>query len=162
MIHKKAHGGEIIALSFIGALALTVFPLPDWLAIARPEWVALVLIYWCMALPNRVGVGIAWGLGLILDVLRVGLLGQNALTLCIIAYITLKLYQRLRVFPLWQQALSVLVLVSLSQMLNLWIKGITGQPIDLMTYWLPSLSSMIAWPLVFITMRALRRKFKVS
>jgi len=162
VIHKKAHGGEIIALSFIGALALTVFPLPDWLAIARPEWVALVLIYWCMALPNRVGVGIAWGLGLILDVLRVGLLGQNALTLCIIAYITLKLYQRLRVFPLWQQALSVLVLVSLSQMLNLWIKGITGQPIDLMTYWLPSLSSMIAWPLVFITMRALRRKFKVS
>ncbi len=162
MIQKKARGSEIIAFSFIAALALTVFPLPEWLSVARPEWVTLVLIYWCMALPNRVGVGIAWGVGLILDVLRIGLLGQNALTLCIIAYITLKLYQRLRVFPLWQQALSVFALVSLSQMLILWVKGITGQSIDIWTYWLPSISSMIAWPLVFITMRALRRKFKVS
>ena len=162
MIHKKAHGIEVIIFSFIVALALTVFPLPDWLAVVRPEWVTLVLIYWCMALPNRVGVISAWIIGLMLDVLRVGLLGQNALALCIIAYITLKLYQRLRVFPLWQKALSVFVLVALSQMLYLWVKGITGQPIDLMTYWLPSLSSMIAWPLVFITLRALRRKFKVS
>ncbi len=160
-MHKKARGGEIIAFSFIGAFALTVFPLPEWLAAARPEWVTLVLIYWCMALPNKIGVGIAWGIGLMLDVLRVGLLGQNALALCIIAYINLKLYQRLRVFPLWQQALTVFVLVSLSQMLTLWVKGITGQPIDLWTFWLPSLSSMIAWPLVFITLRALRRKFRV-
>jgi len=162
VINKRAQGSEIIVLSFIGALALTVFPLPDWLAVARPEWVALVLIYWCMALPTRVGVGIAWGLGLMLDVLRIGLLGQNALTLCIIAYITLKLYQRLRVFPLWQQALSVFVLVSLHQMLILWVKGITGQSIDLVTYWLPSLSSMIAWPLVYIVLRGMRRHFKVS
>ena len=162
MIHKKAHGIEVVIFSFIAALALTVFPLPEWLAVARPEWVTLVLIYWCMALPNRVGVGVAWGIGLMLDVLRIGLLGQNALALCIIAYITLKLYQRLRVFPLWQQALSVFVLVSLSQMLHLWVKGISGQPIDLMTYWLPSISSMLAWPLVFVAMRGLRRKFKVS
>jgi len=162
VIHKKAHGIDVIIFSFIAAFALTVFPLPNWLAVVRPEWVALVLIYWCMALPNRIGIGIAWAIGLMLDVLRIGLLGENALALCIIAYITLKLYQRLRVFPLWQQALSVFVLVSLSQMLHLWIKGITGQPIDLLTYWLPSISSMVAWPLVFTTLRALRRKFRVS
>lgn len=162
MIHKKARGSEMIALSFIGALALTVFPLHDSLAAVRPEWVSLVLIYWCMALPNRVGVGIAWGLGLMLDVLRVGLLGQDALILAITAYITLKLYQQLRVFPLWQQALSVFILIALGQMLTLWIKGISGQPIDFWTYWLPSFSSMIAWPLVFFTLRALRRKFRVS
>lgn len=162
MIHKKAQGSEMIALSFIGALILTVFPLPDWLAPARPEWVSLVLIYWCMALPNRVGVGIAWGLGLTLDVLRVGLLGQNALILAIIAYITLKLYQQLRVFPLWQQGLSVFILVVLGQILTLWIKGISGLPIDFWIYWLPSFSSMLAWPLVFFSLRALRRKFRVS
>ena len=155
-------GNRVIVLSFVIALMLTMLPLPEWAEYLRPEWVTLVLIYWCMALPNRVGVISAWIIGLMLDVLRVGLLGQNALALCITAYITLKLYQRLRIFPLWQQALSVFVLVSLSQMLHLWVKGITGQPIDLMTYWLPSLSSMIAWPLVFIALRALRRKFKVS
>lgn len=97
-----------------------------------------------------------------LDVLRVGLLGQNALTLGIIAYITLKLYQRLRVFPLWQQALSIFVLISLHQMLTLWVKGISGQSIDLLTYWLPAFSSMLAWPLVFFVLRGLRRHFKVS
>lgn len=159
---KKAQGSEIIAISFIGALVLTVFPLPDALAALRPEWVALFLIYWCMALPNRVGVGIAWILGLMLDVLRVGLLGQNALTLAVIAYITLKLYQRLRVFPMWQQSLSIFVLVSLHQMLNLWIKGMTGEAIDLWTYWLPSISSLFIWPLVYYSLRAMRRRFKVS
>lgn len=159
---RKRQGGEIIALSFIVALVLTVFPLPDMLATFRPEWVALFLIYWCMALPDRVGVGIAWLLGLMLDVLRAGLLGQNAMTLAVIAYITLKLYQRLRVFPLWQQSLSIFVLISLHQMLNLWVKGMTGQAIDLWTYWLPSISSMFVWPLVYLMLRALRRQLKVS
>ena len=79
MIRQEGGGGWIIVTSFLAALALTVLPLPDWVALIRPEWVALVLIYWCMALPGRVGVGFAWITGLLLDVLRAGLLGQHAL-----------------------------------------------------------------------------------
>ncbi len=152
----------IIALSFIAALALTVAPMPDWLAPLRPEWVLLVLIYWCMALPERIGVGIAWLTGLLLDVLRSGLLGQHALSLAIVAYITLQLYQRLRIFPLWQQAFSVFILVLLHLMLQLWIKGISGQHTDAWTALLPAFTSTLLWPFVFLLLRGLRRRFGVS
>jgi rod shape-determining protein MreD len=155
-------GGWIIFASFLAALALTVLPLPDWLAAVRPEWVALVLIYWCMALPTRVGVGYAWIVGLLLDVLRAALLGQHALSFAIIAYITLQLYQRIRVFPLWQQAVSVFVLVLLHLLLQLWIKGISGNPPPALLFLLPALSSMLLWPLVFLGLRRLRRRYRIS
>lgn len=155
-------GGWIIFVTFLAALALTVLPLPGWLAAIRPEWVALVLIYWCMALPTRVGVGYAWIVGLLLDVLRAGLLGQHALSFAIVAYITLQLYQRIRVFPLWQQAVSVFVLVLLHLLLQLWIKGISGNPPPALPFLLPALSSMLLWPLMFLGLRRLRRRYRVS
>ncbi len=157
-----ARGGGIIVISFVVAMMLTIVPLPDWFAAVRPEWVALVLIYWCMALPNRVGVGVGWTLGLLLDVLRAGLLGQHALTFAIIAYITLQLYQRIRVFPLWQQACSVLVLVFLHLILQLWITGISGDTTHGWTWLLPALSSMLVWPILFLGLRNLRRRFRVT
>lgn len=162
MISNQRGGGLIIATSFVVALALTILPLPDWLSMLRPEWVALVLIYWCMALPGRVGVGIAWTTGLLLDVLRAALLGQHALTLAIVAYITLQLYQRIRVFPLWQQAVSVFVLILLHLLLQLWIKGISGSPPQALTFLLPALSSMLLWPIMFLGLRRLRRRYRVS
>ena len=162
MMRSSSQGTIIVLGSFIVAFILTVIPLPNWLVLLRPEWVALTLIYWCMALPNRIGIGIAWTTGLFLDVLRGGLLGQQALSLCIIAYITLKLYQRIRVAPLWQQAFSILVLVILHQLINLWVRGITSQPPQSWTYWLPSLSSMLIWPLCFITLREVRRHFRIN
>jgi rod shape-determining protein MreD len=162
MISSHSRGLIVVLGSLVTAFILTVIPLPAWLGLLRPEWVALTLIYWCMALPNRIGVGVAWTTGLFLDVLRGGLLGQHALSLCIIAYITLKLYQRIRVAPLWQQAFSILVLVVLHQLMNLWVRGITGQPPQSWTYWLPSFSSMLIWPLCFIILRELRRHFRIS
>ncbi len=157
-----ARGSGIIVASFVVAMMLTIVPLPGWLAALRPEWVALVLIYWCMALPNRVGVGVGWTLGLLVDVLRAGLLGQHALTFAIIAYITLQLYQRIRVFPLWQQACSVMVLVFLHLILQLWIMGISGDTTHGWTWLLPALSSMLIWPILFLGLRDLRRRFRVS
>lgn len=158
-IHR---GGWIIIASFFVAYILTVLPLPGWAALLRPEWIALVLIYWCMALPQRVGVGVAWIAGLFLDVIRGGLLGQQALSLCIVAYITLKLYQRIRVAPLWQQSFSILVLMILHMLVVLWIKGIIGQPPQSWTYWLPALTSMLLWPVTFSGLRELRRHYHVS
>lgn len=162
MMHPTRGGGWIIIASLLAALALTILPLPDWLGPIRPEWVVLVLIYWCMALPARVGVGVAWTSGLLLDVLRAGLLGQHALSLAIVAYITLQLYQRIRVFPLWQQAVSVFVLVLLHLLLQLWIKGISGNPPPALAFLLPALSSMLLWPLIFLGLRRLRRRYRVA
>ena len=122
----------------------------------------MILIYWCMALPQRVGVGVGWSVGLCMDVLTATLLGQRALGLAVVAYLSLKLHQRIRVTPLWQQALTVLVLLLVYQMLALWVLGITGQRPNTWLYWGPSLVSMLLWPWVFIVLRDVRRRFQVT
>ena len=75
MTLARHHGGSVIVFTFIVALVLTIVPLPDGLAQVRPDWVGLVLIYWCLALPDRVSVGYGFMLGLLTDVLTGTLLG---------------------------------------------------------------------------------------
>jgi len=162
MRNDKHQGGWLILLSFIIALMLTIIPFPDTLKYIKPEWAALVLIYWSMALPERIGVGIGWLVGLFLDVLSAGsLLGQHALALTVVAYLTLNLHQRIRLFPLWQQAGIVWMLLNLYQLLILWFDGITGQPPKGLQFWLPPVSGMILWPWIFLLLRNLRRHYKV-
>jgi rod shape-determining protein MreD len=158
---RHQHGGVIIAV-FVLALALTVMPLPVWAQDFRPQWVSLALIYWCMALPQRVGVGSAWTLGVLEDVLTGTLMGQHALGLSVVAYVTLKLHLRVRIFPLWQQSLVVLALLLMERLLALWVIGATGQPTPTLWYWMPTLVGMLLWPWIFIVLRDVRRRFKVS
>lgn len=148
--------------SFVAALLLSMVVMPGWAAPFRPEWTVLVLIYWCLALPHRVSVGYGWLVGLCVDVLSGALLGQHALGFAVIAYLVVKLHQRLRVFPIWQQALSVMVFVALEQLLVLWVQGMIGMARESWTYWLPSIVSGLLWPWTFLLLRRLRRRFRVS
>jgi rod shape-determining protein MreD len=158
---EQHHAGWIIVASFIAAFMLTAMPLPDWAISWRPAWVAMVLLYWCMALPDRVGIGIAWMLGLLLDVQQGTVLGQNALGLALLAWVTLKSYQRVRVFPLPQQALVVCGYLLFLQFINLWIRGMMGVPPEHWTFWMSAFTSMLLWPWLFIILRDLRRKHHV-
>ena len=156
------YGGGVIVMSFIVALVAHMIMLPDWAQNLRPDWMALVLIYWCIALPERVGVGVGWLAGLMLDVAGGALLGQNALILAIVAYLAIRLHKRIRIFPVWQQSISVLLLILLHLMMSLWIKGTFSQSTETWAYWLPALTSMLLWPVIFSTLRSLRRSFKIS
>ncbi|NJO14538.1 MAG: rod shape-determining protein MreD [Thioploca sp.] len=158
---ERHHGGWIIVLSFVVSFMLAIMPLPGWATLWRPDWVALVLIYWCIAIPQRVGIVTGWLVGLTSDVLNETLLGQQALSLCLIAYISVKLHRRIRLFPLWQQAVGVLVLITLDQLLIAWIRGIQGQPLVDGSFIYPALTSMLLWPWVFILLRDLRRFYQV-
>ena len=162
MTLTKHQNGIVIIIGFLLALVLTVMPFPAWAQDFRPQWVALVLIYWCLALPERVGVGTAWVLGIFQDVLSGTLLGQHALSLSLVAYLSVRLHQRIRIFPLWQQSLSVLVLLLMERLLSLWVIGATGQPTPSLWYWAPTLVGMLLWPWIFIVLRDVRRRFKVS
>lgn len=158
----KRHGSWVIVLSFVAAFLLDAMPLPDWAVDARPLWVALVLIYWCMALPERIGIGIAWVLGLLLDVMQGTLLGHYALGLVVVAYVTVQTHRGVRVFPLLQQAVLVGFLLLFYLLLSLWVRGIVGLPPEKWSYWLPAVTSMVLWPWIFIILRDLRRKYNVS
>jgi len=158
----KKHGGKAIFGTFVVAMFLMVLPLPEVLRAFRPEFVTVVLIYWCLALPSRVNIGIAWIAGLFVDVLTGTLLGQHALAMAVVAFVTAKLHKQIRVYPLWQQALSVFTMVALGQLLVVWIKGIIGESPQSWLYWAPSITSALIWPWVFVIMRNIRRQFKVS
>ena len=114
----------VIPLSLMMALILTMMPLPDWAQVYRPDWVALILIYWSMALPKRVGLWVAFITGLFLDVTQSTLLGQHSLALVIITYINLNFYQRVRVMSLSYQALYVMLLLLINQLIVLWVEGV--------------------------------------
>ncbi len=162
MIHEIRRSRWVIISTFIAALMLTMIPLPEWAELARPEWVSLVLIYWCMALPDRVGIYTAWFLGLILDVIHGSLLGQYALSLAVVAYFTLTFYQRLRIYGIWQQAFMVMILTLFQLLFIVWIRGVIGQAPNSYYYWMPALTTMILWPWTYLVLRDIRRHFRVS
>lgn len=157
----RHNGGWVIAVSFIIALLLTTIPLPGWLGDWRPAWVAMMLIYWCMVLPERVGVSIAWVLGLLLDVHTGALLGQNAMGLSVIAYLTLRLQRQIRIYPLLQQSIFICFYLLLLQFFTLWIRGIAGIPPQQWLFWAPVASSVLLWPLFSHMMHSIRHKFNV-
>lgn len=161
-LSKAARGRLTIAASFLVALLLAIAPGPDWAEPFRPEWVGLVLIYWCIATPQRVGVGMGWLVGLILDVLYGSLLGQHALAKAVIAYLAVRFHPQLRMFPPWQQAVSVMVLVAINHLLVLWAKELAEHTPVTWSHWTPSVVSMLIWPWLFVILRDIRRRAKLS
>jgi rod shape-determining protein MreD len=151
----------IITCSFLVAFALAVMPLPLWLHWARPEWVALVLIYWVIALPHRVGIVTAVVAGFVLDELEGAMLGQNALALAVLAFLSMALYQRLRVFNVWQQVAVVFVMVGVYEILVQWVQLISSGIAGRMVF-LPVFVSALMWPVVLTLLRAIRRRYRVS
>ncbi|MEJ2059282.1 MAG: rod shape-determining protein MreD [Acidihalobacter sp.] len=148
----------VIPLSLVAAYMLTIIPLPTWAIAFRPDWAAMALIYWTMALPNRFGVGAGWITGLFMDVLTGTLLGQHAMAFAILAYVSIRLHQRIRVFPLWQQAITVGAMLAITRLLSLWVDGITGMAPGTWLYWAPLISSMLLWPWLFLLLRQIRRR----
>lgn len=161
-LSQTANSRMIIGISLLVALTLSILPWPVWTEQFRPDWVALVLIYWCMALPNRVGVGTAWTTGLILDVLYGSMLGENALAKALVAFLTVHFHLQLRMFPRWQQAVVVLLLIAVNNLLVLWIKHLAGQAPATWSYLTPSIVSMLIWPWLFVILRDVRRHGNVS
>lgn len=159
-MHAKS-SFKVVLPTMVFALMLHMLPLPDWLTYVRPEFVTLVVMYWVLAMPEKIGVTIAWCVGLLLDVTQGAILGQHALGLVIVAYILQLEYQRIRVFSLVQQALVVFVLLLIKQIMVLWVYGLVGHAPSLQLYFLPSLIGAIIWPWVYLFLRNLRRKFSV-
>ncbi|WP_252275068.1 rod shape-determining protein MreD [Pseudomonas subflava] len=161
MVQAKARNGWMIWASLLLGLLLSVAPLPQFMEIGRPLWLALFLSYWVLALPHRIGMITAWSVGLIEDVLYGSLLGQNALILTLIVFLVLSLQRRLQMFPMWQQSLVLLVVFGIAQLVQLWLNALTGNRPPTLAFVLPALISALLWPWVFAILRWLQLRFGV-
>ncbi|MCY4420504.1 MAG: rod shape-determining protein MreD [Gammaproteobacteria bacterium] len=152
LLKIRAVGGTLLA-----ALILMLIPLPDWAGPWRPDWLAITLIYWVIAWPEHVGIGIAWILGLLVDVLFGTLLGQYALGFALLAFIAIRFHIRARNYPIYQQALFAGIALLPYMAILLWIQGIQGEDPKSWLYWAPVLTSMLMWPIVYKVLRAVRK-----
>lgn len=159
---SRSEGSLAIIFTFISAYVLAVTAVPKALEFIRPEWVALVVIYWVIAIPHRVGVIVAWFVGLFHDVLVGSVLGQHAMALSVVAYITFMLHMRIRVFPIWQQSLSVLLLVGVYLLVVLMVQRTVTISHWTLWYWLPALSSAVVWPWIVLPLRWLRKQYAIN
>ena len=138
--------------TLIFALLLSVLPLPELIVSFRPDWVAMALIYWSLAMPGRFGFLAAFWLGLVLDTLYGALLGQHALALLVVTYVVRHFYLRIRVFPIWQMSITVLAMLALYEFILFWIDGVAARTVPPIDRWAPPLTGALLWPLVFSCM----------
>jgi rod shape-determining protein MreD len=136
------------ALTLLGALILAALPLPDSVAAFRPDWAVIVLIYWSLIAPRRYGLLTALWMGLALDTLSGALLGQHALALLIVVYLSQRFYLRIRVFPMSQLAITVVLLLSVYQFTLFWIDGVAGRTVPLIERWGPVVSGAVLFALI--------------
>ena len=152
----------VIPATFLVSYVLISFPVgPQWRGYV-PDWVTLVLIYWCMAAPKRVGVGAAWLVGLGLDFLTFGLVGSHALTKTVIAFLVGRVALRLRVYPVWQQTAFILILLVIETAILVTIEYLLGGHWGGMFSWKALAVGLAVWPLLVLVLRHCRRWGRLS
>jgi len=159
----SSKGSWVILSSLLMALILTILPLPEGVPMGmgylRPDWLALVIVYWTIALPDRVGFLTAFFVGLLADVISESLLGLHAMGLVIVASFALTAYQRIRMLAVWQQATMVFLILTLVQIVSVLITvQLSGRAFSWLTFLIPLVSALV-WPWIFLGLRALRRRF---
>jgi rod shape-determining protein MreD len=148
MAAKRNWWASIVSL--VLTLALVAVPLPDSVAPLRPDWVAVVLLYWSLMAPRHFSLLTAFWMGIALDTLSGALLGQNALALLVVVYLAEKFYLRLRVFPLSQLAITVFLLLGLYEFILFWIDGMAGRSVPLDERWVPPLTGTLVWVVLYM------------
>lgn len=158
-------GGWLILLTVAGAMVLAVVHVPEswpqWLGWLRPAWVALVIFYWVMELPHRIGLISAWFIGVLVDVLQAEPLGLNGIILAAITFVAWRFYERLRMYSVAQQCGVVFLLVLGAELLRAVVLDLVEGRDMSWALIAPPLISMLLWPLVAGLLGALRQRFRV-
>ena len=138
------------------ALVLFVLPLQEVMKGFAPDWVSLALIYWALAMPGRAGVPLAWGAGLVVDIVTMGIPGAHAFSKALLVAIAGALALRIRVFPVWQQGVVVIVLLGIELFSLIAIGHIAGETIAGIHQWTAVVVGGLIWPLVYQLLRRVR------
>ena len=146
MSYTRGEPRWAVTFTVLLALLVQVIPLPDWLALVRPSFIGLIVIYWSIFAPHAGGIFAPWLAGLALDVFKGDVLGQNALAMALIAYITMSLHQRLRNQTMVQQSLFVFAMLTVAEVVVWGIQGWTEQSVSSSWRWIQPMVGAMVWP----------------
>jgi len=144
-ILRPVHPGFIALTLFLGLIA-NVVPSTPAVSLLRPDFLAIVLLYWCIQEPRYVGVGTSWIVGLVMDVADATVFGQHALAYAVLAYAADYFRRRVLRFPLWQQAVQVAALLAICAALVLLVRVVGGAPVPRWTYLMSPIVGALLWP----------------
>ena len=153
---SRSRNRWVLPVSVLLALLLGLLPLPALLLPLRPYWLALVLAYWVIEAPDKVGLGAVFALGLVADLAFGGLLGEQALRLTVMAFILQRFRAQLRFFPLSQQALAIGGLLLNDRVVSAAIHLALAEPQLPWSFWWAPLLGMLLWAPLFLLLDALR------
>jgi rod shape-determining protein MreD len=142
------HPRLTVLTTTIIAMVFTVVPLPTWLAIVRPAFLVLTVLYWSIMIPRAGGVLLGYAGGLALDVFQGSLLGEHALALAFVTYLAIRLHLLMRAKPLFEQSLFVFAALMVYEFLLWVIDGWSGHPLTTPTRWVHAFTGGLIWPLV--------------
>jgi len=135
-----------IAASFAIALLLNFLPWKDLRLV--PDFVALVLTFWCVRQPRLVGLGVAWSVGLLVDAGNGVLLGQHALAYSVLAFVAIWLSRRILWFGPMLQAAHVALMLALAQTLVLVVRIVAGGAFPGWAIYVSAIAGALLWPMV--------------
>jgi len=149
----------LIFVTFMLVLLINLLPWQAAMANLAPDFVAMLLLYWTLNQPRRVGIGIGFLLGLLMDVGDGVMLGQHALAYSIIAYTVLWRQRQMAIAPFWQQAGAILALLLASQLIMQLLRAATGAPFAGWGYFVsPFIAALIWTPLSNLMLMYQRRE----
>ncbi|MEQ1814949.1 MAG: rod shape-determining protein MreD [Nitrosomonas sp.] len=148
-----------IAASLVVALILNFLPLQGDILIFRPDFVAIAIAYWNINYPHKMGMGVAFGMGLMMDVGNTGILGQHALAYCVIVYLTLIFGRRLRLFNSMQQAPQIGLILLIMQIVIVLVAVSGGSALPDGQYFFATVTGTLLWaPGSFLLATLLKQK----
>lgn len=151
----------MLYVSLVIAILLAIMPLPQWCEPFRPDWVLMILIYWAMTVPDRVNVGTAWLVGIIVDLTLGSTLGGHALALSIAIYLVALHFRKLRSFSLLQQTILVALLGLLTRLLVFWVAYLVESAhFNVQLLW-GIVADLVLWPWLYLVMGRWREQFGV-
>jgi rod shape-determining protein MreD len=145
-----------VALSLLLAFVLSAIPLGR--QPAMPDFLALTLMFWCVHQPQKVGPGVAFVLGLLMDVNDGALLGQHALAYTLLAFIAVTIHRRLLWFGVFEQALQILPVFLAVHVLAMVVRLVAGGMFPGWAVLLAPLFEALLWPVVTFALLAPQRR----
>lgn len=148
-----------VAASLIVASILNFLPLEGEFLLLRPDFLAITIAYWNINYPHKMGMSVAFGLGLMMDVGNAGILGQHALAYCVVVYLTLVFGRRLRLFTPVKQAPQIGLVLLMMQWVIVLVALSTDSLLPNWQYYLATVVGALLWvPVSYLFTLLLRQK----